>query len=293
MEIFEERLNPLNDFLFMKYMGEKGDEEQLTAFLNVVLKKTGKDKITSITILEDKGLSADIIGNKSSVLDVLAEMVDGTKVNIEVQLRNVSNMDRRSLFYWSREYGKNIKSGEDYMNLPNVITVNILGTEFLKLNAFHTSFHLWEDDHKDFILTNALEMHFIDMIKFRRLKSKDIENNALHRWLTFFDEKTNNETIQNIIEMDTAIKKAYDRIRFVAQDKKTLRIYEMREKAVYDYNSGMNFAKQEGRQEGRQEGISMVAINLQRRGYSIEEIAQCTMLTTEEVVKILKEQGLA
>jgi hypothetical protein len=23
------RLNPLNDFLFMKYMGEKGDEEQL------------------------------------------------------------------------------------------------------------------------------------------------------------------------------------------------------------------------------------------------------------------------
>jgi hypothetical protein len=27
----KERLNPLNDYLFMKYMGEKGDEEQLTA----------------------------------------------------------------------------------------------------------------------------------------------------------------------------------------------------------------------------------------------------------------------
>jgi hypothetical protein len=29
----QERLNLLNDYLFMKYMGEKGDEEQLTAFL--------------------------------------------------------------------------------------------------------------------------------------------------------------------------------------------------------------------------------------------------------------------
>jgi hypothetical protein len=25
----EPRLNPLNDYLFMQYMGEKGDEEQL------------------------------------------------------------------------------------------------------------------------------------------------------------------------------------------------------------------------------------------------------------------------
>jgi hypothetical protein len=39
-----ERLNPLNDYLFLKYMGEKGDEEQLLAFLNAVLHRTGKDK---------------------------------------------------------------------------------------------------------------------------------------------------------------------------------------------------------------------------------------------------------
>jgi hypothetical protein len=35
------RLNPLNDFLFMKYMSEEGDGEQLLFFLNVVLHKTG------------------------------------------------------------------------------------------------------------------------------------------------------------------------------------------------------------------------------------------------------------
>ncbi|MDR2679932.1 MAG: Rpn family recombination-promoting nuclease/putative transposase, partial [Tannerella sp.] len=106
----ERRLNPLNDFLFMKYMGEKGDEEQLQAFLNVVLHKTGNDGIVSVKILDPR-LPADIVGNKNTVLDVRAKIDNGTKVNIEVQLRNVGNMDRRSLFYWSREYVKGIRGG--------------------------------------------------------------------------------------------------------------------------------------------------------------------------------------
>ncbi|MDR2691182.1 MAG: hypothetical protein LBB73_02635 [Dysgonamonadaceae bacterium] len=46
----KERLNPLNDYLFMKYMGEKGDEEQLLAFLNAVLQKTGRNGIISVEI---------------------------------------------------------------------------------------------------------------------------------------------------------------------------------------------------------------------------------------------------
>jgi hypothetical protein len=104
------------------------------------------------------------------------------------------------------------------MTLSNVITINILGTEFLSLDAVHASFHLWEDTHKDYLLTDALEMHFIDMVKFERLKERDIENNALHRWLMFFDKKTDSETIKKIIQMDAAIKKAQDKIDFVVQD---------------------------------------------------------------------------
>ncbi|MDR1417116.1 MAG: Rpn family recombination-promoting nuclease/putative transposase, partial [Prevotellaceae bacterium] len=93
----KQRLNPLNDYLFMKYMGEKGDEEQLAAFLSVVLQKTNRRGITSVEIIENKAMSAEIIGDKSSVLDVRATLDDGTKVNIEVQLRNLYNMDKRSL----------------------------------------------------------------------------------------------------------------------------------------------------------------------------------------------------
>jgi hypothetical protein len=35
-ETFVERLDPLNDYLFFKITGKKGDEEQLMAFINAV-----------------------------------------------------------------------------------------------------------------------------------------------------------------------------------------------------------------------------------------------------------------
>jgi hypothetical protein len=49
--MIKERLNPLNDYIFLKIIGEKGDEEQLCAFLNAVLGRKGPDAIMSIEII--------------------------------------------------------------------------------------------------------------------------------------------------------------------------------------------------------------------------------------------------
>jgi hypothetical protein len=59
------RLCALNDFAFMKILGEKGDELQLTAFLNAVLKRTGKNRIVSLDIIENKELPAEVTGGKT------------------------------------------------------------------------------------------------------------------------------------------------------------------------------------------------------------------------------------
>ena len=83
-----ERFNPLNDFLFFKVMGEKGDEVQLLGFLNAVLGRSGKKPIKDLEIQENNFIAADIINGKSCILDVRAILEDGIKVNIEVQLRN-------------------------------------------------------------------------------------------------------------------------------------------------------------------------------------------------------------
>ncbi|MDR1631298.1 MAG: Rpn family recombination-promoting nuclease/putative transposase [Dysgonamonadaceae bacterium] len=304
----ENRPNPLNDYLFMKYMGEEGDEEQLLDFLSTVLQKTGRDDIVSVKILDNKHFSAEIKGSKASILDVRAVMNDSTKVNIEVQLQRVGNMDKRSLYYWCREYIKGIRSGKDYIKLPQVVSINILGDEFLPIDEVHTSFHLWEDSHKDFMLTNVMEVHFIEMAKFRRLKKKDIEHNKLHRWLAFMDKDTDENTIKKIIAMEPFIEKAQRKIARVLQDEDMLRIYHNREMAALDYTSGMNNARREGIALGEQRGIEQgIIIGKQRgialgeqkiltkhvsmlfqEGWSLEKIMDFTGLSAKEVNRILK-----
>ncbi|MCL2191411.1 MAG: Rpn family recombination-promoting nuclease/putative transposase, partial [Treponema sp.] len=75
------RLNPLNDFLFYKTMGEKGDEPQLTGFLNAVLVPSGRKLIETVEILDKKIYVKDLLLGKSCSLDVRAVLSDGTRVN--------------------------------------------------------------------------------------------------------------------------------------------------------------------------------------------------------------------
>jgi predicted transposase/invertase (TIGR01784 family) len=166
----------------------------------------------------------------------------GEKINIEVQLRDFLNMEKRTLYYWGREFTKSISSGENYNNLPRVITINIVNFDNIKLDDFHTCFHLWEDDHRDYMLTDVLEIHFISMVKYRKLKTGDIAHNLLERWLTFLDVNTPEETLQEVIKMDSAISKANERLNFVTQDKEFLRNYHLREMAMSDWTAGINTA---------------------------------------------------
>jgi predicted transposase/invertase (TIGR01784 family) len=290
-----ERLNPLNDYLFLKIMGEKGDEEQLLAFLNAVLRREGETAIASVEIIENRAITAEVAGDKASILDVRARTAEGERVNIEVQLRNLGNMDKRSLFYWSLEFSQGLEAGQDYQEAPNVITINIVNYKFMPLvPEFHTCFHIWEDTHRDVLLTDALEIHFIDMVKFRRLAERDIRNDPLQRWLTWFDQGSPPKLVEEVLTMDAAIQKAEEKMVYVSNDKEALHAYQMREMALSDWTSGVNHARQEGRLEGKQEGrlegsrkkAIEIAKNALAEGASVEFVSKITGLDTDTIKKL-------
>jgi predicted transposase/invertase (TIGR01784 family) len=117
----QKRLKPLNGFAFQKVMGEKGNEEQLLAFLNAVLSRTGKDNLTSVEILEDKDLPAEIAGGKAERLDVLGLLKDCGWVNVEVQIKNECNMDKRTLINYSA-----VARFQNFFLLSSALTTNFL-----------------------------------------------------------------------------------------------------------------------------------------------------------------------
>lgn len=211
-----ERLRPLNDFIFKKLFGEPESKENLRAFLNAIL-YNNIGNIKDIEIIKDKELTTDEITNKTGIIDVLAKIDDGTHINIEVQLTDQKNMDRRTLFYWSRIYNRGIIKGEDYSNLNKVITINILDFNFIDLDKFHTEFTLRESEYTDYKLTDVLEIHFIEMPKFKNLNNKDLENDKLQRWLMFLRNDISESELEELIDMDNDIKKSRRKIRIFKQ----------------------------------------------------------------------------
>ena len=136
------KIKPLNDFIFKKLFGEKGNEDIWEAFINAILSRTNKGPITGVEIIENKELTKELIGDKTGIIDVRAKTLNGEHIDIEVQLTNQGNMNKRTLFYWGKLYLENIKKGEDYKELEKVITINILDFEFLDTTNYQSSFHL-------------------------------------------------------------------------------------------------------------------------------------------------------
>ena len=131
-----QRLRPLNDFIFKKLFGETENIDNLKSFLNAVLNKDKTQELVELEIINEKELTTDNIQDKKGIIDVLAKTSDGTNINIEVQLTNQDNMDKRTLFYWSRIYSRSIVKGEDYSNLNKVITINILDFNYIDKNIY-------------------------------------------------------------------------------------------------------------------------------------------------------------
>jgi predicted transposase/invertase (TIGR01784 family) len=208
--------------------------------LNAVIKRTGKVRIEPVEILEDRDLLAETAGEKAGKLDVLARLADGAKVDIEVQLHNQYNMERRSLDYWARHYTKGIEAGQDYSLLSAVICINILDFGYMPLEDFHTSFHIYEDRRKEHMLTDALELHFLDMVKFRKLSEKDIQHDPLHRWLVYFDKHSSINLIEEVLCMDPAIRKMQEKIEWIQGNPDLFRAYLRYEKAASDEVTRIN-----------------------------------------------------
>ena len=290
-----QRLKPLNDFIFKKLFGEKDDEIILLSFLNAILSKTYTEPLTEIIIIENKELTKEMIEDKTGRIDVRAKTQNGEQINIEVQLTDQNNMDKRTLFYWGKLFLEGIKQGEDYTNLKKVITINLVDFNYLKTKDYHSSFHLWEDSEKDYLLSDIMEIHFIELPKFRKNKLENIKegNKELNRWLSFLQQDISKERLEEIIKMDPAIKMAEEKLEKLSHDPDTIALYRAREDSAHEranlISTGIRKGIEEGIQQGIQQGIYQRNIELAINLLDIlddETISQKTGLSVEEVRKL-------
>ena len=175
-------------------------------------------------------ISPEELGKKFCSLDINM-VVNGQKVDLEVQVSDEGNYPERSLFYWAREFSTGISEGDDYALLPRKIIISILGfNQFPDPKKFHSEFQCLEvTTHEP--LTDKQALHFYELKKLPPLNSKDSGRDL---WLKLFNAETEEE-LAEIEKMGVPImSEALQAYRHVAASDEFIQIEKMRSKARHD-----------------------------------------------------------
>ncbi|QGG48064.1 Rpn family recombination-promoting nuclease/putative transposase [Heliorestis convoluta] len=243
-------INRTNDYAFKRIFGSEEGKEVLINFLNAVLQLSAPKEIKTIELL-DREIEPTYLLDRGARLDVLAKTAKGILINIEVQIGNQYNIDKRTLYYWAGLYHGQLTQGQQFKELRKTITINIIAFDwFTDETRYHHKFHIQEAETKQ-ILNDDLEIHFLELKKAKKLKRKP--QKTLEAWLMYLNN-LEGEELEEIAMENPAIKKAITIEQAFMKNKIERRIYELREKAVRDEISALAGAKEEGRAEGKAEG---------------------------------------
>ena len=150
--------------IFIKYLlGSKGNKDLLLSFINSVLEDAEFDKIVSVEIKNPFNLKA-FVDDKESILDVKAIDENKRQYNVEIQTSGTEHFKNRSLYYWSKLYSSQLDGGAKYVDLNPAICINILDFKlFNEIEYLHTCFLLREQHAPEYILTDHLIIHFLEI----------------------------------------------------------------------------------------------------------------------------------
>ncbi len=171
-----------------------------------------------------------------------ARTIDGKQIDIEIQILPVIHMPARTLYYWSKMYAGQMKSGYDYDSLKKCITINIVDFKCLKIKKLHTVYHLSEDEAGGH-LTDLMEVHFLELSKLNNPEVEQDPKSPVVLWLKFFAAKSRS-AMEMLAKDNEDINKAYENLKKISQDEKTRMAYEARDAWLIDERSRIKEARE-------------------------------------------------
>ena len=261
------------DIIFKKLFTDEGNQHILQAFLSDIL-EIPYESINNIIVLNSEIMPENII-EKYSRMDIKMT-VDGNRlINVEMQIKDEGDYKDRSMYYLSKLYSNQLKSGDGYGKLNQCITINVLNfILFDEWTDFHSSFRMREDKRNS-VLTDNFIAHYFELKKIGKNFDK---NNKQELWLRLINAETEDEL--DMLQQ-TGVKSIQDAVvvlHKMSADEKTRELAEMREKALHIEATEKAHARAEGEANGLKEGErrkeAEILANLKAMGLSEEQIKQ-------------------
>jgi predicted transposase/invertase (TIGR01784 family) len=266
-----------NDIAFRKIFGNESKKIILISFLNAILKLEGQDQIAEVEILNPYQLP--IIRNlKASIIDVRARDKAGRSFIIEMQVAEIDGMDKRLLYYTSKEYAAQISKGEDYAKLRPVIFIGIFDFPFTPGDQY-LSHHAVCDVVTGERIVKDMDFFFIELPKFT--KPLDALETITDKWIFFIKEAENLDVIPENAN-DEGLIQAYQDANRGTWTRQELDEYIYAGMREQDAIGRTNIAIKKAIQKEKEQ----VALRFLKMGLHHEQVAEGSGLSISEVEKL-------
>lgn len=304
-------ISPRVDIAFKKIFGVEENKDLLISLINSIVSE--EDKVASVTLLNPYN-PKNFKNDKLSILDIKAQGETGKRFNIEIQITDEADYDKRALYYWAKLYTEQLGAGQDYSNLTKAIGIHILNfTSIVENDKYHNVFHVKEKETGEPYFTD-LELHTIELKKFMdRGTSQSIDKikflakiqTALDLWVAFLtrhdllNQSMSPKGLKGLKGLEiNALKKALgvlEVMNFSAHEReayeghlKWMRIEATTLKKAEERAEARGEAR--GEATGEIRGVEKVVINMFRKNMALDVISKATNLSIEAILEICKSQ---
>ena len=292
-------LDPKNDVAFHKIFGNEKNTDILIHFLNdMLIFKAPIKEVQLLKTVQDP----EIAIKKTSIVDIMCTDEIGNHYIVEMQVAKEKGFIKRAQYYAAKAYGSQLKIGDQYHQLKEVIFLAIADFIMFPDKKAYKSDHVildrdsFEYDLKDFSFT------FLELGKFN--KTIDQLSTIIERWAYFFKhaDETSKEDLAKITGNETIIQRAYEELDRFNWNEDELNAYEdwIKKQMDYEatleqkYDDGLAKGKVEGKAEGLVEGIAKglaqakleMAIYMKNKGLDVNFISEATTLTIQEIINL-------
>ena len=275
-------LDPKADLTFKKIFGEH--KHLVISLLNALLPFSDEQKITEIEYLPAE-LTPDNPMRKNSIVDVRCKATDGRQFIVEMQMEWTTAFKQRVLFNASKAYVRQLKKSKKYHLLQPVYSLSLVNDVFENdIEDFYHYYRLVHEEHTEKII-DGLHLVFVELPKFKPHNISEKKMQVL--WLRFLTEigEDTKEVPEELIE-NAEVKQAIEIVEESAYTDEELAQYDKFWDAIRVEQAFVDEAEIRygiGIKKGVKDANLNNARKMKAKGYAVEDIAEITGLTAEEI----------
>ncbi|MCL2048237.1 MAG: Rpn family recombination-promoting nuclease/putative transposase [Defluviitaleaceae bacterium] len=225
---FSELMDLRVDYAFKRIFGE-GEDIFLISLLNAIFESKKLPRVIKSLTVMNPFLEKQSKEDKLSILDIKAQLEDGTIILIEMHLYGLEEIKYKTIRSWARTYGEKLKGGELYSKQPPVICVTFANgsLDSVESGKIHKCCKIMDIDDST-VFSDALELHYIDMKAFVRainetdgISKGETLDSMLAKWLAVITEKDIKDKgiIRDICEEKEEISMVVSTLARLSEDK--------------------------------------------------------------------------